>query len=244
MNAIVVNPASKNAIPWVLGCTIGYFATRIAQWLCRDSGIEKRSLANYLFPIFSQSTQLKDLPAPLAVCIDLITINKIENNQLDYRVSRLSLAEFVGKVSYDELNSLRESVKWGKRTKEIWDKVISNSSYIVCVVKENENTLIANAFFVGNGRMGTILDVAVRPEYQRNHIGTLVMNQMIKHIKAPGQNYAGIGLFADGEDKKKFYAKFGFKENPDGMEAWGSDLYESRKSPQASALNSSSRVIT
>ena len=71
-----------------------------------------------------------------------------------------------------------------------------------------------------------IADVMVRPEYQRQGLGSLVVNQILDHIRStlkPGYKIM-ISLMA-AKGKEAFYEKYGFISRPNerfgcGMHQW------------------------
>jgi ribosomal protein S18 acetylase RimI-like enzyme len=159
---------------------------------------------------------LKEVPESSA------TLYLIQLNEDNPKPKAVTLAEFNRQVTTEDLNELRKSVTWGLRSKEIWQGILKESTEVVCLKKDNQ--LIGFGCFVGNSRMGTIFDVVIHPDHQKKQYGTLLMNELICRIKS--QNYATICLFGWEGNKSvvDFYAKFGFKLEPYGMEAWAGDL--------------------
>lgn len=146
------------------------------------------------------------------------------------RVQAYSIPEFKKAISTEELNTLRRSVGWQERSEETWQKVLERSAIIVCV--KNDNRLVAFGSFIGDGRNGQIRDVHVDRQYQKQRIGTIVMNHLITRIKS--QKYFSANLFSDEDNANisKFYAKFGFESKRYGMEAECSRLVQYEKPPE------------
>lgn len=172
-------------------------------------------LGRYTVKWFRDHRNTPTLPSTI---IKIIKLGEKGN----HLIKDVTLTEFKREVSIEQLNDLRKSVKWGVRTEKIWNDVFQKSTMVICV--KHEEQLVGFGSFVGNGRMGTIFDIHVRPKFQKQKIGSLIMNHLVKHI-AEGE-YASVGLFGWEENKSvlDFYAKFGFKPNPYGMESSSSEL--------------------
>ena len=66
--------------------------------------------------------------------------------------------------------------------------------------------------------MCMIYDVGVLPSYQRRGVGVAIMERLIAYVK--DKEFASIGLWAwnDNPATLPFYKRFGFIEEPGGME--------------------------
>ncbi|MDR3624312.1 MAG: GNAT family N-acetyltransferase [Chlamydiales bacterium] len=104
----IIEFSKKNAIPFVIGLSLGMLGTYLIKWLKSDS---EPSIRN--------------------ICI----LNLTENGQ---STETLTFLEFKEKVTFQELNKLRKSVDWAERTDKIWNKVLCKSDHIVCVKKNEE----------------------------------------------------------------------------------------------------------
>lgn len=195
MTLTLSNIVRTNAIPFIVGATLGVLGTYIVNWIKGSAKCNHQLLGN------------------------LRVIEFLDNKS---SIQNLSLKDFKKIVSMSDLNELRKSVGWGIRTESKWDEILSTSTNIVCVMKNKK--LIGYGCFVGNGRMGTIFDIHVHPDHQRQKIGTIVMNTLVLMIKQ--KEYAFVGLFGweDNKTVLKFYEKFGFRPNPHGMECNSENL--------------------
>ncbi len=110
----------------------------------------------------------------------------------------------------NEFNLLYDSVGWGAYSKEVAQKALDNTFYSISVYDDNE--------IIGYGRIigDTICflyihDIMVKPEYQGNKIGTLIMNKLLEKIdQIKKENpYLRVYLGAS-KGREKFYEKFGF----------------------------------
>ncbi len=126
------------------------------------------------------------------------------------------------RVPHAELNNLRRSVGWKERNESMWQEMLASSTHTVCVIKNHQ--LVGYGCLLGNGRMGTLYDIHVRPDHQKQGIGTLIMNDLIQYIQS--KDYVSVGLFGweENSDVLNFYRKFGFTENPYAMEASAAKL--------------------
>lgn len=116
-------------------------------------------------------------------------------------------------ISFDEINTLTESVGWGKQfhqTPEKWKRVLAASTYIA-YIKEN-GKLIAFGRILEDSIMCMFYDVCVHPDYQHKGLGSLIMNHLIDKIK--DKEYISIGLFVweGNAGASKFYQKLGFEK--------------------------------
>jgi ribosomal protein S18 acetylase RimI-like enzyme len=114
-----------------------------------------------------------------------------------------------------QLDNLWSAIGWKKRGAQKWEEVISKSSYIYSAW--DKNTLVGTGRIIEDGIMCMFYDIGIHPEYQRQNIGSSILNKLIEQVK--DKKYASIGLFAWKENPANlpFYKKFGFTESS-GME--------------------------
>ena len=123
----------------------------------------------------------------------------------------------------EEYNQLRQSVGWGIYERAVIEKALPNSLYCVCAVKDGE--IIGMARIIGDGGIAYyIQDVIIKPEYQRQGIGTLLMDKIMEYLRIHANNNSVIGLMA-AKGKEPFYTSYGFTVRPDdrlgsGMTMW------------------------
>lgn len=125
-------------------------------------------------------------------------------NELTIKYNELSAEEFI---------TLWETV-WGQApTLEQIRLAMAHTLFRVSVF--DGDTIVAMARM--NGDMGLcyyIKDVVVRPEYQGNGIGRMLINELLKFIEDNGVK--GTEIFVElcaMPDKIPFYKKFGFDSN-------------------------------
>ena len=116
----------------------------------------------------------------------------------------------------DEFNQLYEAVGWGAYTnKDIVKKALDNTFYSVSVYNEGE--------IVGFGRLigdsvcfMYIQDVMVKPEFQNQKIGSLIMTKILEKVKELKQENPSIRVYLGAsKGKEEFYERFGFVKRID-----------------------------
>jgi GNAT superfamily N-acetyltransferase len=122
--------------------------------------------------------------------------------------------------SSEEYNQLRKMVGWGVYEREVIEKSLPNSLYCLCALAENETVGMARV--IGDdGLVYYIQDVIVRPEYQRQGIGTKMMERVMTYIRGQAKHNTIIGLMA-AKGKEPFYERYGFTARPN--ESFGSGM--------------------
>ncbi len=120
-----------------------------------------------------------------------------------------------------EFNLLYDSVGWGAYDNDISKKALDNTFYSISVYDDNE--------IIGYGRLigDTICflyiqDVMVKPEYQGNKIGTMIMNKLLEKISQIEQENSDLRVYLGAsKNKEKFYEKFGFVKRIDADLGYG-----------------------
>lgn len=117
-----------------------------------------------------------------------------------------TLVRRIPKIS--EYRSLCESVGWGQVMN--FDAAIHGlqKSTAGVVVLNEESKAIGMGRIVGDGAIYFyIQDIVVAPEYQKNGIGTCILNALLEYIKNEAPEKSFIGLFSVPE-AVDFYKKF------------------------------------
>ena len=120
-----------------------------------------------------------------------------------------------------EFNLLYDSVGWGAYDNDISKKALDNTFYSISVYDDSE--------IIGYGRLigDTICflyiqDVMVKPEYQGNKIGTMIMNKLLEKISQIEQENSDLRVYLGAsKNKEKFYEKFGFVKRIDADLGYG-----------------------
>jgi ribosomal protein S18 acetylase RimI-like enzyme len=123
----------------------------------------------------------------------------------------------------EEYNQLRSMVGWGTYELEVIEKALPNSLYCVCASVDNKTMGMARV--IGdNGLTYYILDVIVIPEYQRQGIGTAMMDKVMAFIRTHASKNSIIALMA-AKGKEGFYERYGFTQRPNDRLGCGMTLF-------------------
>lgn len=121
----------------------------------------------------------------------------------------------------EEFNLLYDDVGWGAYDDNITQKALDNTFYSVSAYDGNK--------IVGYGRIigDTICflyiqDIMVKPEYQGNKIGTMIMNKLLEKINEIKQENPDLRVYlGSSKNKEEFYEKFGFIKRIDADLGYG-----------------------
>ena len=130
----------------------------------------------------------------------------------------------------EEFNLLYDDVGWGAYDDNITQKALDNTFYSVSVYDDNK--------IVGYGRIigDTICflyiqDIMVKPEYQGNKIGTMIMNKLLEKINEIKQENPDLRVYLGAsKNREEFYEKFGFIKRIDADLGYGMILNKWKKS--------------
>lgn len=127
--------------------------------------------------------------------------------------------------SAEEFNYLTNSVGWGIRKNNIIDEALRNTLYSLCVYDDNK--LIGYGRIIGDKTIFLyIQDIMVIPEYQSKHIGTGIMETLLKQINEYKKINPNIRTYLGAsKGKEAFYEKFGFISRPNEDLGAGMILY-------------------
>ena len=108
-------------------------------------------------------------------------------------------------IDKKQLVNLFNSVGW--KTAEYPNRLysaIKNSEYVMSVWNNDE--LIGVISAISDGAINVFITyLLVKPEYQKQGVGKIMMNDFCKHFKGYGRRILSTEL-----DKEKYYNKFGF----------------------------------
>lgn len=127
--------------------------------------------------------------------------------------------------SAEEFNYLTNSVGWGIRKNNIIDEALRNTLYSLSVYDDNK--LIGYGRIIGDKTIFLyIQDIMVIPEYQSKHIGTGIMENLLKQINEYKKINPNIRTYLGAsKGKEAFYEKFGFISRPNEDLGAGMILY-------------------
>lgn len=115
-------------------------------------------------------------------------------------------------IYYTEIIELTAKVGWGENyflTEEIWLNTLAASTHIAYA--KIGAGVIGFARILADAQMCMFYDVCVDPAFQKNNVGSALMNHLIDKVK--DKNYVSIGLFVWEGNKTaiEFYRKLGFE---------------------------------
>jgi GNAT superfamily N-acetyltransferase len=132
-------------------------------------------------------------------------------------------------ISVTDYNNLRLAVGWEEISERQAQKGIENSEYLIAVYASGIAVGIARLITDG-GYIGYIADVMVRPEYQKQNIGSTKISMIMEYIHTNLE--AGEGMFVGlmaAKGKEDFYKRFGFEERPNDNGGAGMTMWISNK---------------
>ena len=121
----------------------------------------------------------------------------------------------------DEFNLLYDAVGWGAYDREITQKALDNTFFSISVYKDDE--IIGYGRLVGDSICFLyVQDIMVKPEHQRNKIGTLIMNTLLEKIGEIKKENPDLRVYVGAsKDKEGFYEQFGFVKRIDAGLGYG-----------------------
>ena len=116
-------------------------------------------------------------------------------------------------LTYEVYCELRKSVEWFELPKIKVEEAIKNSIYTITVLDGDKP--VGMGRLIGDGIYFTIVDVIVKPNYQKKGIGTQIVNMLIDYVdkETITGSRSSIQLIAE-KGKEGFYEKLGFKKIP------------------------------
>lgn len=128
-----------------------------------------------------------------------------------------------------EYNHLRALVGWGVYQEDVIDRFLPNSLYCVCAFMGAE--IVGMARIIGDGGMVYyIQDVIVKPEYQRQSIGSQLMDKIMTYIRTHAHHNTIVGLLS-AKGKESFYEKYGFISRPNDKLGCGMNIFWRQELP-------------
>ena len=132
--------------------------------------------------------------------------------------------------SPEEYIQLRLLVGWGIHERNVIAQALPNSLYCVCAYADIE--IIGMARIIGDGGIAYyIQDVIIKPQYQRQGIGTALMNKIMEYIRMYASENTVIGLMAV-KGKEPFYEHYGFTVRPNDKMGSGMTIFWKMNKPE------------
>ena len=121
----------------------------------------------------------------------------------------------------EEFNLLYDAVGWGAYDEKIAQKALDNTFYSVSVY--NDNKIVGYGRMIGDAICFLyIQDIMVKPEYQGNKIGTMIMNKLLEKIAEIKKENPNLRVYLGAsKHREKFYEKFGFVKRIDADLGYG-----------------------
>ena len=121
----------------------------------------------------------------------------------------------------EEFNQLYDAVGWGAYDDKIAQKSLNSTFYSVSVY--DDNSIIGYGRLIGDTICFLyIQDVMVKPEYQGNKIGTLIMNKLLEKVHEIKKENPSLRVYlAATKGREEFYERFGFVKRIDAGLGYG-----------------------
>ena len=109
----------------------------------------------------------------------------------------------------DEFIELRVRAGLSRKSFDAAARGLAGTCFSVCV--RDNSRLVGMGRVIGDGGcFYQVVDIAVRPDYQRKGVGFRVMARLMKQLRKNAPESAYVSLIADGE-ACRLYEKFGFE---------------------------------
>lgn len=120
---------------------------------------------------------------------------------------------------YKTWNNLRAVVGWSPYSFEVYEEVVKNSLCFVTAWYDNQ--IVGMGRIVGdNVTSFYIQGVVIIPRFQKQGIGTLIVNKLICYAQTKAADGASVWLFAH-KGTENFYEKAGFNLHPNRIRGAG-----------------------
>ena len=132
-------------------------------------------------------------------------------------------------LTLEEYNSLRSSVQFVLTTPQRAQLALNHSLYL-CVIRDLDGNALGMARVVGDGGYTFfICDVIVKPEFQRNGFGKLLIENILSQLENDVSEGETIMVnLMSAYQKESFYEKHGFFKRPFGCHGSGMSRWISK----------------
>lgn len=126
-------------------------------------------------------------------------------------------------LTIEEYINILNSVNWKIPSERLLKISLKNGKSIKYIL--NNETIGMARLVTDGGYAGLIMDVVVKPKYQRKGYGKILIEKLLEHIKEELQDDEEMMIqLLSAPGKQTFYSKFGFKVKKevaeDGMYMW------------------------
>lgn len=135
---------------------------------------------------------------------------------------------YTEKMTADEYNELRLSVDWKPLTPGQAERGLAHTAFVVAA-RDGEKIVGMGRMLFDFGYTAYLGDVIVRPEYQGQGIGTMIVTALkdkVMEAAEPGDKIMFILVAAKG--KEAFYEQFGFKKRPNDFNGCGMSMWREK----------------
>lgn len=135
---------------------------------------------------------------------------------------------YTEKMTADEYNELRLSVDWKPLTPGQAERGLAHTAFVVAA-RDGEKIVGMGRMLFDFGYTAYLGDVIVRPEYQGQGIGTMIVSALkdkVMEAAEPGDKIMFILGAAKG--KEAFYEQFGFKKRPNDFNGSGMSMWREK----------------
>ena len=124
------------------------------------------------------------------------------------------MISFTNDLAPEEYLHLREAVGWARLSQGQAERGLQNAAYVISARDGNTAVGMARVLF-DFGYTAYIHDVIVLPEYQRQGIGTQLMNNVLDWLKANSYEDDFMQyVVVSAKGKESWYERFGFVARP------------------------------
>ena len=114
-----------------------------------------------------------------------------------------------------EFSRIRSLIGWGGTEDDVMQRGLENSLFSVCAYVDNQ--FVGCVRVVGDGYMKFYVEeLMVDPDYQKNGIGTSLMQRIMDWFYSVAFNGSYLGLMSN-RNLDFFYERFGFQKRPVDM---------------------------
>lgn len=117
------------------------------------------------------------------------------------------------KPTIQEYTNLRHSVEWPIYDEATVNKALENTLHSVIIETETGEAIGMGRVIGDNAIYLHIQDVIVRPDFQGQGIGRLIMDELMRYVQSTGVKNTNVGLMCS-KGREPFYKGFGFVERP------------------------------
>ena len=121
----------------------------------------------------------------------------------------------------EEFNLLYDAVGWGAYDEKITQKALDNTFYSVSVY--DDNNIVGYGRIIGDAICFLyIQDIMVKPKYQGNKIGTMIMNKLLEKVNEIKKENSNLRVYLGAsKNRERFYENFGFIKRIDADLGYG-----------------------